>query len=229
MESHVIGSEHPLVSLFGVTSSLAEKYLLKAGWILRDVFEHTTGRIITEATILEGSTIARFAHPRILYPNQDRHADAKGLLHHLANLEGKAPVEFAREVVTIALAPLPGFNCMQCGHCCRTLRDAFCGFVSVEEVRMWQLLGRDDIVRWIAERPRSGGLGFLAWANPKTGKPVGRCPWLRRSAGNGYWCAIHPVRPVKCAAFPLSNAQAVRHGCRGFSKQNPPSHIRRAA
>jgi len=82
--------------------------------------------------------------------------------------------------------PPKSFKCKQCGNCCPNLSDAFQTSVSDEDVAMWEMKGRYDIL----ERVDSIHLGegyyiHDIWINPKTGDDVWRCPWLRKASKAG--------------------------------------------
>jgi len=44
---------------------------------------------------------------------------------------------------------LKEFKCIQCGNCCLNLSDAFQTSVSDEDIAMWEMEGRFDILEWV--------------------------------------------------------------------------------
>jgi len=45
--------------------------------------------------------------------------------------------------------PPKEFKCKQCGNCCLNLSDAFQTSVSDEEIALWEMEGRYDILEWV--------------------------------------------------------------------------------
>ena len=45
--------------------------------------------------------------------------------------------------------PPKNFKCIQCGNCCINLSDAFQTSVSDEEIALWEMKGRYDILEWV--------------------------------------------------------------------------------
>ena len=45
--------------------------------------------------------------------------------------------------------PPKEFKCKQCGNCCLNLSDAFQTSVSDEEIALWEMEGRYDILEYI--------------------------------------------------------------------------------
>ena len=112
--------------------------------------------------------------------------------------------------------PPKGFTCKQCGSCC-LLSDAFSNTVDEDDVLMWETLGRDDILEWVAEIPVGEGHSvYDIWISPKTGDDTTRCPWLRKLPNQDkYICRIHDVKPRMCQEYPKSINHAQETGCKG--------------
>ena len=105
------------------------------------------------------------------------------------------------------------FECVQCGHCCLDLSDAFQTSVPDSDLLRWERQNRYDILEWV---DTFAGLNDI-WINPKTGEPVNRCPWLRkRPKKDRYICRIHETKPKHCRNFPKSKRHAFENGCKGF-------------
>jgi len=108
------------------------------------------------------------------------------------------------------------FTCKQCGHCCKDLSDAYCNSVLEEDVRRWELEGRDDILKFVDQ----GSFFNDIWINQETGEELDRCPWLKRLSNKKYICRIHHTKPTHCRNYPHSKRHALTTGCKGF---NPKS------
>ena len=110
------------------------------------------------------------------------------------------------------------FKCKQCGNCCLDLNDAFQTSVSDEDVKMWKREKRFDILEWVHSMHLGGGHYIHdIWINPKTGRDVWRCPWLRKlPKQDKYICRIHDVKPEYCRKYPISKEHAEETGCKGF-------------
>ncbi|WP_319575168.1 YkgJ family cysteine cluster protein [uncultured Desulfobacter sp.] len=105
------------------------------------------------------------------------------------------------------------FKCVQCGHCCINLSDAYQTSVPDFDVSRWQYEKRYDILEWVDS---FAGLNDV-WISPKTHDSVDRCPWLRKLPGKDkYTCRIHETKPIHCRDFPKSKRHALDSGCRGF-------------
>jgi Fe-S-cluster containining protein len=105
------------------------------------------------------------------------------------------------------------FKCVQCGHCCLDLPDAYQTSALDSDIRRWKREKRTDILERI---DTFGGLNDI-WINPKTGELVGRCPWLRKLPKNSkFTCRIHETKPEHCRKFPKSKRHALDNGCKGF-------------
>jgi Fe-S-cluster containining protein len=105
------------------------------------------------------------------------------------------------------------FKCVQCGHCCLNLSDAYQTSVPDSDIIRWELENRYDILEWVDS---FAGLNDI-WVNPKTGESVSRCPWLRKlPKKDKYICKIHETKPKHCLNFPKSKRHALDNGCKGF-------------
>ncbi|MHB8764614.1 MAG: YkgJ family cysteine cluster protein [Deferrisomatales bacterium] len=108
------------------------------------------------------------------------------------------------------------FRCTQCGHCCRSLGDAFAASADVEDVDRWEAEGRFDILAWVDLRLRDVGMMDL-WIDPATADEVTRCPWLRKVPREARClCRIHDTKPRHCREYPRSKKHALMTGCPGF-------------
>lgn len=110
------------------------------------------------------------------------------------------------------------FKCKQCGNCYLNLSDAFQTSVSDEDVAMWDMKGRFDILEWV-NSIHLGEEHYIhdIWINPKIGDDVWRCPWLRKlPKQDKYICRIQDVKPEHCRKYPKSKEHAEETGCRGF-------------
>lgn len=101
-----------------------------------------------------------------------------------------------------------GFECRQCGACCRA-------YVQVTQRDLWRWAAefRDDILEWVS--PEDGLI------HPIEEMEGPRCPFLKRLPHGGtrrdvYICRIHDTKPDACVCFPLSREQAERIGCLGI-------------
>jgi len=114
--------------------------------------------------------------------------------------------------------PPKTFTCKQCGNCCLNLSDAFQTSVSDEEIALWEIEGRYDILEWV-NSIHLGEEHYIhdIWINPKTGDDVSRCPRLRKlPKQDKYICRIHDLKPEHCLRYPKSRKHAEETGCRGF-------------
>ena len=83
------------------------------------------------------------------------------------------------------------FKCVQCGHCCLDLSDAYQTSVPDSDVKRWKREQRFDILEWVGT---FGGINDI-WISPRTGEYVSRCPWLRKLfKQNKYICRIHETK-----------------------------------
>jgi Fe-S-cluster containining protein len=105
------------------------------------------------------------------------------------------------------------FKCVQCGHCCLDLSDAYQTSVPESDIKRWRREQRFDILEWVGPFE---GMDEI-WISPKTGEFVNRCPWLRKLPKKSeYICRIHETKPEKCRNFPNSKRHALDNGCKGF-------------
>ena len=105
------------------------------------------------------------------------------------------------------------FKCVQCGHCCLDLSDAFQTSVPDSDVNRWRSENRYDILEWV---DTFAGFNDI-WISSKTSEPVNRCPWLRKLPNKDkYICRIHVTKPEHCRKFPKSKRHAIESGCKGF-------------
>ncbi len=114
--------------------------------------------------------------------------------------------------------PPKTFKCKQCGNCCLNLNDAFQTSVSDEEIALWEIKGRYDILEWVDSIPIGDEHHIHdIWIDPETGDDVDRCPWLRKLPNQDkYICRIQDVKPEHCRNYPKSKEHAEKTGCRGF-------------
>ncbi len=114
--------------------------------------------------------------------------------------------------------PPKGFKCTQCGNCCLNLNDAIAVCATEEDIQLWRVEGREDILAWVSFITAAGQ--FIAadiWINPKTGEEAIRCPWLRKLPNTSkYNCRIHDFKPKHCREYPKSKKHAEKTGCKGF-------------
>ena len=114
--------------------------------------------------------------------------------------------------------PPKNFACLQCGHCCLNLEDAYSGTVEEEDILLWEKHDRWDIIEWVETYEDSRGrLINDIWFNPRTREEVRRCPWLRKLPGKDkYICRIQDLKPKHCREYPVSKKHAQLTGCKGF-------------
>jgi len=95
-------------------------------------------------------------------------------------------------------------DCNQCGKCCIHYADGGLS-ASASEIEEWETY-RPDIASYV-------GAGEI-WISPVTGKPMQRCPWLRKLPGqNKYTCRIYDDRPEDCRHYPVDIDQMLRDDC----------------
>ncbi|MGB5985853.1 MAG: YkgJ family cysteine cluster protein [Desulfobacterales bacterium] len=109
------------------------------------------------------------------------------------------------------------FDCIQCGHCCRSLD--YHTEITEADVRRWQDLGRDDILKWVGGRRKNGAAsGYRIWITPGTSQVADICPFLTSVPGKNHWqCAIQNAKPQICRQYPATRKHGLMTGCRGFS------------
>jgi Fe-S-cluster containining protein len=104
---------------------------------------------------------------------------------------------------------MENFRCIQCGHCCLELSDAYSTNAYEEDIVRWEKEMRWDILDYV--------VGTDLWISPRTGEDVTRCPWLRKLPNKDrYICRIHNTKPKQCRDYPKSRKHALQTGCRGF-------------
>jgi len=109
------------------------------------------------------------------------------------------------------------FNCQQCGECC--LKYGHSMQATQKDIDTWEANQRNDILKYTKIiRIETGAVASCdLWFNPRTGKNVTRCPWLRWDwKKKHYVCRIYDVRPEVCRNYPLSVGQAKKDGCHGY-------------
>jgi len=105
------------------------------------------------------------------------------------------------------------FECVQCGHCCLYLSDAYQASVPDSDVLRWERENRYDILEWVDS---FAGLNDI-WISPKTDESADRCPWLRKlPKKDKYFCRIHETKPEHCRNYPKSKRHALENACKGF-------------
>ncbi len=93
-------------------------------------------------------------------------------------------------------------ECNQCGRCCIKYSN---GGLSATEIEIeWWDNSRPDIYKYV----RDGKI----WMDPDNGKPLERCPWLRKQ-NNIYTCAIYYDRPDDCKFYPVTIEQMIDDKC----------------
>ena len=125
--------------------------------------------------------------------------------------------ETQREGVWIETG-MDGYVCRQCGRCCLALD--YHSECTAEDYDRWQLLGRDDILKWVRLIPGTAGTRrYRIWVAPGETEPIAECPFLQSEAGTGrYFCGIHAVKPEICRQYPFTRKHARMTGCPGFNK-----------
>jgi len=95
-------------------------------------------------------------------------------------------------------------DCNQCGKCCTNYGGSDLS-ASDSEIDWWERY-RPGIFRYV----RDGRL----WFSPVTGKPVARCPWLRKlPKQHKYICRIYRDRPEDCRHYPVTIEQMIKDDC----------------
>jgi Fe-S-cluster containining protein len=115
---------------------------------------------------------------------------------------------------------MPEFVCHRCGRCCGpALWKDGRNTATEGDVATWIAARRWDILQYA--RPSYVGrkvFGYDIWFHPKTGRPVKRCPFLRKVRGQErYACAIQDLKPNVCRRYPEDPGHAARTGCPGWS------------
>lgn len=96
-----------------------------------------------------------------------------------------------------------GFDCLQCGACCRSGHDGRI-LVPEEDLLRWRRLGREDVARAV----QPGHFGLVAFAT----RPDGSCVHLGTSE-SPQACAIYAIRGTTCRTFEKGSPQ-----CREFRR-----------
>ncbi len=113
---------------------------------------------------------------------------------------------------------MANFECQQCGRCCSNLDYRF--ELTETDYRLWEELGRTDILEWVAVFRRKGKIrSYAIWVMPGSRNYAPACPWLEKKAGSEKWeCRIHSVKPQVCREYPGSRKHAQMTGCPAFKK-----------
>lgn len=95
-------------------------------------------------------------------------------------------------------------ECNQCGKCCTQYSDGGLS-ATEEEIEFWSVF-RPNIAEYVA----NGSI----WMEPKTGKQLKVCPWLKKVPGEEkYSCDIYFDRPDDCKLYPVTVEQMVADEC----------------
>jgi Fe-S-cluster containining protein len=95
-------------------------------------------------------------------------------------------------------------ECNQCGKCCENYSDGGLS-ASEDEIKYWEIF-RPHIYSFVSD-------GKI-WIDPKTGKQIKRCPWLRQLPNQGkYVCDIYYDRPDDCKHYPVTIGQMINDEC----------------
>ena len=95
-------------------------------------------------------------------------------------------------------------ECNQCGKCCTKYGNAGLS-VTASEIELWDIFN-PDIYRYVSD-------GKI-WMDPKTGKQLELCPWLRKVPNqNIYTCGIYYDRPDDCKHYPVTIEQMINDKC----------------
>ena len=84
-------------------------------------------------------------------------------------------------------------QCKRCGRCCREAQ----GFLQAtpEDIRRWRSQHRQDILSYADIYP----LDFAdLWFDPRSGRELSRCPFLKKVGRKKYECTIYDTRPEQC-------------------------------
>ncbi len=94
-------------------------------------------------------------------------------------------------------------NCNQCGKCC-VKYGAEDLSASLQDITWWDH-HNPDIYKYVSN-------GKI-WIDPNNGKPVKRCPWLKKQANNTYTCEIYFDRPEDCRLYPSTVSEMFTDEC----------------
>jgi Fe-S-cluster containining protein len=102
-------------------------------------------------------------------------------------------------------------DCNQCGKCCTKYSDG--GLSATEiEIELWRTFNPD-----IHHYVRDGKI----WMDPKTGRQLTLCPWLRQVPGQQkYTCDIYFDRPDDCKHYPVTIEQMINDDCEMIEVQD---------
>lgn len=94
--------------------------------------------------------------------------------------------------------------CNQCGKCCQKYADGGLS-ASSSEIEFWEIF-KPMVAAYVK--------GGEIWIDPKTGKQLTHCPWLKESASGGLFsCDIYHDRPDDCRYYPVTIDEMIRDGC----------------
>jgi Fe-S-cluster containining protein len=94
--------------------------------------------------------------------------------------------------------------CNSCGKCCIKYSNGDLS-ASDDDLELWESL-RPDIYRYV----RDGKI----WMDPKTGKQIELCPWLRRDPTQiQFSCTIYFDRPEDCRIYPARVSDMINDEC----------------
>jgi Fe-S-cluster containining protein len=118
-------------------------------------------------------------------------------------------------------ADMEGYQCRQCGRCCRELD--YRNELHRSDYQRWIELGRDDILERVATITRRGHIvSYAIWVEPGTRQFAAQCPWLSPAdpkTKSGRWiCLIHECKPAICRDYPGTEKHARMTGCIGFTQ-----------
>ncbi len=106
------------------------------------------------------------------------------------------------------------FKCQQCGLCCTKYSGGLTA--KAQDIVRWRREGREDILKhvFIFE---SGGeiMGGDIWLNPRTGRKMGACPFLKKRGGKSV-CLIHDTKPGVCRKYPFNGVRVDIRECKGI-------------
>ncbi len=116
-------------------------------------------------------------------------------------------------------ADMGGFECRQCGRCCRELD--YRHELERADFKRWEKLGRDDILERVATVTRAGRIvSYAIWIEPGTRRFTENCPWLTpaylKNKSTRWVCRIHDVKPDICRQYPGTRKHARMTGCTGL-------------
>tara|TARA_R110002074_G_scaffold377572_2_gene555087 strand:- start:209 stop:595 length:387 start_codon:yes stop_codon:yes gene_type:complete len=102
-------------------------------------------------------------------------------------------------------------DCNQCGKCCVKYSNGGLS-VSKSEIALWEIFN-PDIYQFVSD-------GKI-WIDPKTGKQIEQCPWLRKIPNQKkYTCDIYYDRPDDCKFYPVTIEQMEKDECEMLDVQD---------